>query len=279
MRKGAMQGGSRHNVFFVGRLPSVEFPDAFDVPAHQLVVRYKDVAAGRFVMKIQAIHEGNSLQFVPLRGGVLAMRGDQQWKEAIFTVRPQDLGWYKGSDYQVYEVEQLRRIADISGDWFFRQYADRHDYFLQEQRAGRRSIVEPESKSVQAPPKLTVQRATPTYPNHGFDNALDNDANDDYVAGVENEAEAYVELKLAPATSPEELRVTWESANNFARVVKVYARSGTDGKEVLIGDARVTSGRQARIRLKSSMAVDTVRVVFSEFAGQSRLLLRLLEIR
>lgn len=136
--------GMRHQVYMFMSLPSGEFRDYFDVQSHRLVIRYKDVAPGRFVLKIQPIHEGNILEFVPLRGGVLEMKGDNQWKTAYVELRPQDMGWYKGADYQVFEVGQLKDVADITGDWFFSQYAERHEYYLKAKEAGRPVIVEPE---------------------------------------------------------------------------------------------------------------------------------------
>lgn len=141
-RRKPVQGGARHNAFVVFELPGQHVADGFDMPAHRLAIRYKDTAPGTFVLKIQSIHEGAQATFVPLRGGVWATQGDQQWKSVVFELRPQDLGWYKGPDYQRYEVTQLQRIAELTGDWFFRQYAERHRHFLERQAAdGGRSAL------------------------------------------------------------------------------------------------------------------------------------------
>ncbi|MGK9046893.1 D-glucuronyl C5-epimerase family protein [Stutzerimonas chloritidismutans] len=136
-------GGMRHQVYMFLRLPRDSFRDYFDVQSHRLVIKYKDVAPGRFVLKIQPVHEGNVLEFVPLRDGVLEMVGDQQWKVAHVELRPQDMGWYKGPDYQIYEVQQLKKIAELTGDWFFQQYAERHQYYLEAKQEGRPVIFEP----------------------------------------------------------------------------------------------------------------------------------------
>jgi transglutaminase-like putative cysteine protease len=129
-------GGTRHNAYLVMNLPDGEFGDYFDVPAHRLVIRYKDVSQGEMAVKIRAIDSGNQLAFAPLRAGVWPMKGDGQWKEAVFVVRPQDIGWFKGAEYQSYEVEQIRNIANLTNDWFFYQYAERHRHFLDKQLKG-----------------------------------------------------------------------------------------------------------------------------------------------
>lgn len=278
LRKKSVKGGARHNVFYVGMLPENNYENYFNVPEHKLVIRYKDVAAGRFAVKIQPIHEGNFLSFITLRGGILNMTGDQQWKEAVIMVRNQDIGWYKGPDYQAYEVEQLRRIAKATSNWFFDQYADRHEYFLKEQRAGRSVIIEPAASTISVP-KLVIKRETPTYPRHGFVNALDGDPNNNYVAGIEGEKESVVEISLDSAVFPTELRIVWESPQNFAKSVKVYAISDKPENQVLIGDSQSTNLPVTRIPLRVNTTIQNIRVSFSQFSGQPRLLLRQLEIK
>lgn len=279
LRKEAVKGGARHNVFYVGILPGRDFGNYFDVPEHKLVIRYKDVAVGRFAVKIQPIHEGNFLSFVNLRGGILTMTGDQQWKEAVFSVRPQDMGWYKGPDYQAYEVEQLQHIAKLTGDWFFSQYVDRHGYFLEKQKAGKSAIIESVALFPRPSPKLIVKNQTPTYPGYGFANALDGDPNNDYVAGLEGEKESVVEVSIDTAVTPKELRIIWESEKNFAKSVKVFGFADKPENLIFMGEAQAMNLPITRIPLRGKMEIKNIRIVFSEFAGQPRLLLRLLEIK
>lgn len=130
----ALQGGTRQNAYLFLQLPDAIAPNEEVLP-HLLTLRYKDIAPGRFAINIRSIHEGNYLALVPLRQGVLTMVGDGAWKEAHLTIRPQDMGWYKGPDYQQYEVEQLHLLAENTGDWFFAQYAQRHADFLKRYRA------------------------------------------------------------------------------------------------------------------------------------------------
>lgn len=278
LRASPVSGGTRHNVYLVLQLPVRDYADYFDVPAHKLIIRYKDVGKGRFSIKSQAIHQGNQLTFAPLRGGVWSTAGDQRWKEAVFTIRPQDLGWYKGPDYQVYEVQQLRRIADLTNDWFFSQYAVRQEYFLESQKSGRSVIAEPAHGKAKPPVRLVLRKGSPTYPGFGFANALDGDPNNDYVAGIEGEVEALAEFEFEPA-SPTELRLTWESPSNFARVVKVYAKHASGKGEVLIGEGTTSNGTMTRIPLRPPADIKFIRVRFSQFSGQNRLLLRQLEVQ
>lgn len=140
-----VKDGSRHSVYLALALPDHTFSDDFDVPLYRLVIRYQDVSAGQFILKIQAINEGNNLAFRPLRDGLWRTTGDQGWKEAHFLIRPQDLGGFKGLAYQAYETEQLQRLANVSNDWLFYQYAERQRYFLDAKNAGKPVIIEPGS--------------------------------------------------------------------------------------------------------------------------------------
>ena len=96
---------------------------------------------------------------------------------------------------------------------------------------------------------------TPTYAGYGFKSALDGDPNNNYVAGIENEAQAVVELGLDTPATPAELLLIWNDPTQFAKKVQVFGL------------------------LKSSAKFRAVRIVFSDFAGQSRILLKMLELR
>lgn len=133
--------------------------------------------------------------------------------------------------------------------------------------------------AARAPLKLTVLSETPTYAGYGFKSALDGDPNNNYVAGIENEAQAVVELGLDTPATPAELLLIWNDPTQFAKKVQVFGLAGQGEKEVLIGDASVTSEPVTRLPLKSSAKFRAVRIVFSDFAGQSRILLKMLELR
>lgn len=264
-----LKGGTRHNVYLSLALPDRPQVGA-QVQTHVLRIRYKDVAPGLFGVSIQAINEGNFLTFAPLRQSALRTIGDGNWKEAVIFVRPQDLGWYKGPDYQRYEVEQLKQLAEVTGDWFFVQYAARHGNFLKRQQEGapfakaftnaRHILLNPE-----------IAAASKTYEGFGFDNALDGDPNDNYVAGIEGE-DAYVELRFNTPVVPEKLNLVWENADNYARHVRISSCGS------VLADKK--SDRPMNdVELTNARPLQSLRIVFQDFAGQPRLLLRKLNIK
>ena len=136
-----------------------------------------------------------------------------------------------------------------------------------------------EELAARLPIKLSVLSETPTYAGHGFANALDGDPNNNYVAGIESETQAVVVLGLGASAAPVELRVMWNEPTHFAKKVQIFGLEDQGGKEVLIGDAKVTSELTTHIPLKSSAKFKSVKVVFSEFSGQPRVLLRVLELK
>ena len=272
-------GGTRHNVYLVMPLPEPESEDWFDFSVHRLMIHYKDIAPGNFVLGVQAINAGDQLRFVPLRQGVLHLHGDGQWKTAVVLVRPQDMGWYKGPDYQRYEVEQLERIAQLTNDWFFSQYVERHRYFLEANDAKKAVIMQEDSPRFARTrlPSPKIVAASPTYPAHGFDNALDENAVNDYVATFENQPQAFVTLDLGKTVGLSELQIDWENASNYAKQVVVSAvnQDGSPLRELGRITAEPIRGR-TQISLDKDEDVRFIRIDFSDFAGQPRLLLRLL---
>jgi len=270
-------GGARHNVFLAMRLPEPQSDDWFDFSVHRLIIRYKDVAPGKFALCVQAINASNELLFVPLRKGVLDLNGDSQWKTAVVSVRPQDMGWYKGPDYQQYEVEQLQRIAQLTNDWFFSQYAERHRYFLEAEKTGKAVIVNENTSRIARTrlPSPKVIAASATYPAHGFENALDEDAVDDYVAALENQTSVFVTTDFGRTLDLGKVQIDWENASNYARQVAVSAVN-EDGS-LLRELARFTGdpiANRTHITLANEENVRFIKIEFSDFAGQPRLLLR-----
>lgn len=278
LHQNTVKGGTRHNVYALMQLPEAKFSDYFDVQPHRLVIRFKDIAVGQFVVKVQSINEGNMLDFVPLRNAIITTTGDQQWKEAVVEVRPQDMGWYKGADYQVFEVGQLELVAKLTGDWFFEQYAQRQRYFLDAKAKGQAVIVQPAFKPLAVPVTPSILNASPTYDGFGFENALDGDPNDDYVASIENVALEYVSLKLNAPVLEGSLRLRWESHSNYAGNVRVVALDahGAVGQELAQVDLQ--NGKDVEVQLSSTQAFQLLRIEFSKFVGQPRLLLRQLEL-
>ena len=278
--KQSVTGGTRHNVYLVMRLPEPESEDWFDFPTHRLIIRYKDIAPGNFALGVQVINSGDQLRFVPLRQGVLHMQGDGKWKTAVVPVRQQDMGWYKGPDYQHYEVEQLQRIAQLTNDWFFSQYVERHRYFLEANNAKKAVIMQEDSPRFARTrlPSPKIFAASPTYASYGFDNALDENAVDDYVAALENQPQAFVTLDFGKTVGLSDLEIDWENASNYAKQVVVSAvnQDGSPLRELARITAEPIRGR-TRVPLANDEKVRFIRIDFSDFAGQPRLLLRLLK--
>lgn len=119
------------NCFFRFGIPQLDVSDYFDIQGYVLKIRYKDTAKGEYQIKRQSINEGNDLEFMPLPNAKIICVGDGKWKEAEVIVRPQDLGWYMGEEYQTYHVEQLEELYSTTGDWMFRQYAEKWKYYIE----------------------------------------------------------------------------------------------------------------------------------------------------
>lgn len=278
IHKKAVQGGTRHNAYVLMQLPEIEFNDYFDIQPHRLVIRYKDTAAGRFVVKAQSINEGNALDFVPLRNAVITTNGDQQWKEAIIEVRPQDMGWFKGADYQIFEVKQLEKIAKLTSDWFFEQYAERQRYYLDSKNSGKAVIVEPVFQPVLSPVKLDLVEASSMYEGFGFENALDGDPNDDYVAGLENSSQDFVTLKVDLPIKKGVLKLVWENEANYARAVSISASRANGETFEKIAEASLPGEKEMEIAFETDTSFKQFKVEFSDFVGQPRLLLRQIQL-
>lgn len=279
LRKQVVQGGTKHNVYFVSRLPNRKFTDDFDVPVHQLVIHYKDIAPGRFDIKIQSINEGNKLTFVPLRAGVIHTKGDQKWKTAYIQVRPQDLGWHVGPDYQQYEVDQIQRIANLTNDWFFYQYAQKQRDYL-EAKSKNRAVI-PQSDSADkaekpAPVVVTVKGASPTYPGFGFKQAFSGEPDKHYVAGIEGQKKAYVDLELKQSLPLSGISIQWENADNFSKKIRLLVLDNKKSKELL--KIYVKRGGVTHINLAQPENIKTLRLEFSDFSGQPRVLLRQIQL-
>lgn len=274
----AVKGGSRQNVYFSMQLPVAKFNDYFDVQPHKLVVRYKDISVGKFAIKIQSINEGNVLEFTPLHNAVITTVGDQQWKAAVVEVLPADMGWYKGSDYQVFEVQQMEQIAEITGDWFFKQYALRHRYFLDAKADGLPVIPQPEYVSPTEPVALSIINASPTYEGFDFENALDGDASDDYVAGKEDSTLDFVNLRLDKPILAGALKLRWESHGNYAGRLRVFALDKAGAVTQDLASKELESGEDVEIELKGVRQFQSLRIEFSSFEGQPRLLARLITL-
>lgn len=276
-------GGLRHNAFLSMTLPESMPADLFDVQSHKLVIRYKDVAAGEFAIKIQAINEGNTTMFVPLHGSVLRTVGDNQWKEAEFTVRPQDMGWYKGVDYQKFEVEQLSRVAERSKDPFLSQFVQRQRYFMDAKAGGADVIIskdEPVSESSgEQRIELKVISSSGTYPEFGYENSLDGVNDNNYTAELEGQGKHFVAVELSESLNEFVVKVQGESDSNYPAVIQVFESDATGAKGKELASLKRQQKPLSALKIKSKKPVKYMRLEFSELKGQPRGLFRLIEVK
>lgn len=176
---------------------------------------------------MQAINEGNELRFVPLRGGVLKCIGDGQWKEAVFAIRPQDIGWFVGVDYQDYHLQELESLVGQTGDWLLSQYAEKWRHYVNAFRDRKPVIIEqrhpdlPELEDMAM--RARVVQSAPMYPGFGVENALDGDPDDDYAAAIEGELPQSFTISLGREMDVRRLEFVWESEENYATDYEIYS--------------------------------------------------------
>jgi|GEM_PF-989837 len=261
-------GGTRHNVYLKCSLPERASAEWFNVPIHLLKLVYFDREPGRFQLKTQSIREGNVLKFVPIRNGVLICKGDNKWKEAVFHLRPQDLGWYVGPEYQKYVVEQLEILG--RKDWFFKQYALRHKYFL---NFNEKKTQQPVKKTLSA----TLLSSGKTYTGFGVENSLDGDSNNNYTAFYLKSSQDFT-LKLSTPVRNLTGVLEFESEVNYASDWKVYALNET-GEVITVFAQKDATEREQKFELHAKKEFTCLKFVFTKFHGQQRLLMRQISLK
>lgn len=275
-RDKAANGGALHNVFFFVGLPEKKKSDFFDIQDHYLFIRYKDTGEGQFIVKIRSIREGNFLEFMPLYGGYIKTTGDNKWNYAVIRLRPQDLGWYVGPDYQKYHVEQLEKLAGRSGSPILAQYAEKWKYYLDSYTSGRSPVDEPMRVVYSKVEDLSVVPRFELYSGHGFENALDGDGNDDYVAAMEGQNLPYeFEINIPAVKKVSSILLAWESSANSGSDFTIDGYHGA--KKVVRKKVKGNTDQASRINL-GGKPVDRLVITVSSFNGQQRFLLRQLEL-
>lgn len=271
IREEAVEGGAQHNVYINAVLPEREFDDYFNLPTHQLIIKYKDVAEGQFSIKPQNINEGNYLKFVDIPNGIINCVGDNQWKTAVINIRPQDTGWYMGADYQVYHNEQLGLIADATNNWLLKQYHEKWEYYLNSYNNQKDVIINSSKNNKAIVKDISVISSSDTYKGFELENSLDSDPNDDYTAFVEGVEGQYFELGFKEPADLTELNLIFESENNFLKSyeVKFYLNN----EEVFNQLVENQSTSQQTVQFDTVKA-DKVKITAKEFVGQDRIILR-----
>lgn len=266
-------GGTRHNVYFNAVLPAQGFSEDFCLPAHQLLIRYKDVAPGEFSVKVQSINEGNLLKFNEIPNGIIECIGDNQWKTAVIDIRPNDMGWFMGEDYQVYHNEQLRIVAEQSNRWLLKQYLEKWEYYLQAYQEGNPIIVSDKAsrEKTDISSQLVHWESSSAYDGFGIENSLDQDPNDDYTAFLETDEDQSFVLGYNETVDLCEIQLVFESIDNYATDYDIIFMC--EGEEV--SRMKVTSQKQHQQTISfEPIKVDSFQVKVNKLVGQQRLLLR-----
>jgi hypothetical protein len=123
---------------------------------------------------------------------------------------------------------------------------------------------------------VSITDASPTYSNYGFENALNPEPSKSYVAGFEGQKIAFVDLALKQPEHISELFIQWENNNNFAKKIRVIKIDKNENKELLEYDN--DKGTPSYIALPNVQKLERIRIEFSDFAGQPRLLLRQIQL-
>ncbi|MBI2883516.1 MAG: hypothetical protein HYY11_06380 [Candidatus Methylomirabilis oxyfera] len=123
-------GGTIQNTYVVMQLPRIQFEELSEVPTYYLKLVYYDNGPSIVNVEIRDINHGNFLGFRALSHGSIYTVGDKRWHEVIVPVKPQELAWFMGHEYQRYHVKLLRQLAQLTADQFFEAYADRWELYL-----------------------------------------------------------------------------------------------------------------------------------------------------
>lgn len=267
----SVEGGTQQNSYISLALPDSEFSEYFSVPIHRVSIRYKDDKKSTLALKIQSISEGGSLKFVPLKNAYIECIGDGRWKTAEIFVYPQNMGWYMGPDYQAYHKEIFDELSKLTDDWYLEQYTQKMEYYLDSYYLGEEVINYPtyEDKKI----KFQISNSTATYEGYGFENALDHDRNDNYVATIENMNEYFFDLHFEKPISEFNLYLYWESKENTGLGYKIL---GSDNGEDWENVEEIDSVQEIeqKILIQSNKPFEYYKIVVNDFSGQKRILLR-----
>lgn len=310
-RKDALRGGTIHNVFMLMTLPNFSFKEYFEVPTHRLVIRYKDVSPGKFMIKMQSINEGNILKFESIPQGMWNCKGDRQWKEVHFNILPQNMGWFVGPDYQKYHIEQLTEISKRYQDWFTAQQAEKHQYYYDLNQKALSPIIE--KKMSDLPSKLEKRKtkkglfsqirdkiymiffknqpnkkeeqlidiasssrildSSQTYDGFGFELILKNENETAYAATKEDAPfPQFFTIAMPKETLLKAIEITWENEKNFGKEYLIEFLG--NNKSILYSQSVQQEGKNHSINLKVAKPAKYIRIKVLKTSGQNRILIR-----
>ena len=273
-RTQVVSGGTHHNAFIWMSLPDREFIDQWDITPYYLVVKYKDISKGQFIVKSQSMREGNFLEFMPLYSSNIITSGDGKWKEHIVPIRTNDLGWYLGVDYHKYHVVQLNDIVEKSKNVLLKQVANRWQYYLEQYENKQNPIVEPQRNPSKELQDYKVSSNLKFYEGYELEKAIDGDPSSNYVASFENvELPHKIVIDLKEKKFIDKLQLIWESNTNNAEEfsIEIYE----NGKLNLKKDIK-NSSQYSEIELNQNATKVVINI--KKYNGQNRLLMRAIRI-
>ncbi|WP_263834078.1 D-glucuronyl C5-epimerase family protein [Sulfurospirillum oryzae] len=273
-RTEAVDGGAIQNSFIWMSLPDRKLSDLWDITPYYLIIHYKDISSGQFVVKLQSMQEGDALEFVPLYGSNLITKGDHQWKDYIVPVRSNDLGWFLGVDYHKYHIVQMNDIVKKTDDVVLKQVAKRWQYYLEEYDNNQSVIIEPKKEFDEEYKNFEVDSNVKFYPGYGLDNAIDGNVNDNYVASLENLPMPHeIILDLKEKKFVDKIQLVWESQKNYASKFDVDAY---ENQELVMQQSVSNNKSDSEIRINKKVTKIVIRV--RQYNGQQRLLMRAIKI-
>jgi len=273
-RAKVVKGGARHNVFVWMSLPDRKFVDMWDITPYYLIIKYKDVAKGKFDIKIQSIREGNFLEFMPLFSSYMVTKGDKKWKEFIVPIRTNDLGWYLGIDYHKYHIQQLNNLIKKTNNITLKQVAQRWQYYLDEYLAHKNPIVEPERNLDYELKNFVIKSNLKYYDGYELKNAIDGDPNNNYVAALENiNLPHIIEIDLKKEKFIDKIQLIWESNINNPAIfeVKIF-----DSKKLVFDKNMKNFSKYTNIDIFKRAT--KIKLIIRKYNGQNRLLMRAIRI-
>lgn len=251
------------------RLPTI-WQDNLREQHFELAIDYYDEAPANINLQMRSIAPGQT--FRDLRGGNLDLTGSKQWKRSVIQVRPSDLGYWVGKMYAEKHALYLSQLAEW--DSRFKQWSQLAASYS---NIGESSILKKEGNSHSSPLELEVVSASPTYPGHSFVNSIDGDPNNNYTAGIEYRS-GHVVLAIKQPADLSGIRFHWESERNYSGQVVISQIEQDGSTSKVLSTVKNLKSPISSIEFSVAKDVKLIRIDFSDFIGQSRILLRQIEL-
>lgn len=186
---------------------------------------------------------------------------DLKSKEAMYNVKASD-------DYPY-----LAFMPSIKNEHFY-DYCNKQYYFMESHDGDNIERFQEKYRQSLLISSVKICRESRTYLNFGFENAFNHAPISSYVAGIENENCAFVEIELDEPTALSEMVVTWESESHYAKKIEITHFNLNNEVETIKYYKMYPDNEFSKLKLDNSSLVKKLYIEFSDFVGQPRLLLR-----